>query len=411
MRTIVLAVMVAAGVQQPPPPTLTFRAATDLVEVDVVVHDKNGAFVRDLSVGDFVVEDEGRAQQVDQLYLHLVDTPQSRGGAAPGAFVPRAEQNASGRTFVALFDGDHLTNAGFKRTRDAAMHLFESQFVDGVDLGGIVVDGRVVNNRLTRNRDELLRALKNAKPSPTKNSRLLDERQWPRMSEVEAVRIRVSGDQTVRQEVIRRAMQDDPTARPELVETAVDVKATDLNASAQAETNRTVYTTIAVLNGLDKIPGRKTVLLLTEGFLADESWPLVQDAVGRAARSDVRIYTLDARGLDRGLRGGQDVNPGGQDAGLRLLEQLDFGGDAMNSLAVDTGGFVVRNTNDFARAIDRIVDDASNYYVLGYRPTTPQDGKFHRLSVRVQRRDVAVRARRGYVATPAALADARPSTS
>jgi VWFA-related protein len=390
------------GVSQPPqPPPPTFQTSTDLVEVDVVVHDRTGAFVPDLAVDDFVVEDEGHPQHVEQLFLHLMSLPAGRGpGApAPGAGAAPAAEAPTGRAFVVLFDSDHLSNGGFKRTRDAAVHLFDGSFRDGADLGGVVVDGRIVNNRLTRSRKELLDALKNARPASTKTSRLMDERQWPRMSEIEAVRIRVNMDTNVRQEVIRRAMEDDPNARAELVETMVDVKATDLSASAQVETRRTVQTAIALMNGLEKLPGRKSVLLLTEGFLADESWPLVKDAVGDAARADVRIYSLDARGLDRGVRGGQDVNPGGQDAGQRLLAQLDFGGDAMNSLAVDTGGFVVRNTNDFARAVDRIVDDSSNYYVLGYRPTTAQDGKFHRISVRVQRKDVAVRARRGYVAT------------
>ncbi|HZP48177.1 MAG TPA: VWA domain-containing protein [Vicinamibacterales bacterium] len=399
----VSALLVAAAVLQqapPPPAPPTFQSATEVVEVDVVVHDKTGAFVRDLSIDDFAVEDEGRPQRVEQLYLHLMDAPPRRDALQPGSFVPRVERNTTGRTFVALFDSDHLTAGGFKRTRDAAAHLFDARFLDGVDLGGIVVDGRVVNNRLTRSRDELLKALKSASPALTKSSRMLDERQWPRMSDVEAIRIRVNMDDNVRREVIRRAMQDDPTARQELVETAVDVKAADLSASSQAQTNRTMQTAIGVLNGLERMPGRKTLLFLTEGFVADESWPLVKDAVARAARADVRVYSLDARGLDRGLRGGQDVNPGGQDAGQRLLEQLDFGGDAMNSLAVDTGGFVVRNANDFAPAIDRIVDDASNYYVLGYRPGVPQDGKFHRLSVKVKRPGVSVRARRGYVATP-----------
>jgi len=137
--------------------------------------------------------------------------------------------------------------------------------------------------------------------------------------------------------------------------------------------------------------------------MTEDSWPLVQDAVALAARANARIYTLDARGLGRGLTSLSSMAggaPGGSDAMTRLVEQMDFGSDATNSLAVDTGGFVVRNENDFARAIARIGDDASHYYVIGYRSSLTQDGTFHRLRVTVRRPNVAVRARHGYVATP-----------
>ena len=82
----------------------------------------------------------------------------------------------------------------------------------------------------------------------------------------------------------------------------------------------------------------------------------------------------------------------------RRSEQMDSGGDSINSLAVDTGGFVVRNMNQFDKAIAQIADDAGNYYVLGYIPAAPGDGKFHQISVKVKRPGVSVRARRGYTA-------------
>ena len=394
MKSIALAIATAVLAQQPPP---TFHTGADVVEVDVVVHDKNGAFVSDLSLDDFVVEDDGQPQNIGQIYIHLGSSSSARGESA--TLVPRSEGPGGRRTMLVVFDNNHLTAGGFKRTQDAALSLFEKQFLDGVDMGGVVVDGRMVGNRLTSVREELVKAVKSAKPTFAKTSRIMDERQFPRMSEIEAIRIRVNDDQNVRGEVIRRALEEDPLARPEFGEAAVDVKTTDMASNAQVRTNMTVQVLRALMNGLERVEGRKTILLMTEGFVAEEAWTLVQDAVGLATRANARIYTLDARGLDRGVRSVFDVAPGGQDSGLRLLEQMDFGGDAMNSLAVDTGGFVVRNTNDFGRAVARIADDASNYYVLGFRPTTAQDGKVHKLTVRVTRADIAVRARHGYIAT------------
>jgi tetratricopeptide (TPR) repeat protein len=153
------------------------------------------------------------------------------------------------------------------------------------------------------------------------------------------------------------------------------------------------------MSGLARIQGRKTILLLSEGFVADESWPLVQEAVGLAARANARIYSIDARGLDK-LREPIGSYAPHDDALGNLLASFDIGADSINSLAVDTGGFVVRNTNILDAAIGRIADEASHYYVLGYRPTAAPDGKFRKISVTVTRPGINVRARAGYVATP-----------
>ena len=390
--TCLLAAAATFAVPQPP----VFRTGVDMVEVDVVVHDKTGAFVGDLAIDDFEVQDDEAPQRVEQLYLHLGSSPVN-GARAPSSPPSSPGQPVSTRrTFVVVFDSDHMTPGGFKRTQQAALSLFEKPFVNGVDFGGVISDRRMVNNRLTSDREELVKAVKSARPSAKKNSRLLEEREFPRMSEIEAVRIRTRNDQMMRSVVIRRALDEDPNARVDFVEAAVDVKATDLSTQAQAASNQAVQVLLALMNGLARLEGRKTVLLMSEGFLAEESWPLVREAVDAAAQSNTRLYTLDARGLNRGLGFVMDMTPADSDA--RLLDQMDFGADAMNSLAVDTGGFVVRNVNDFGRAVARIVDDSSNYYVLGYRPTTAQDGKFHKIAVKVKRSGTAVRARRGYVA-------------
>lgn len=76
-----------------------------------------------------------------------------------------------------------------------------------------------------------------------------------------------------------------------------------------------------------------------------------------------------------------------------------FEEDAGGSLAHATGAFGIRAENNLGRALDRIASDAGTYYVLGYDSTNPKfDGKFRRIDVRVNRDEVRVRARRGYMA-------------
>jgi VWFA-related protein len=395
----VVALGVALLAQTPP-----FRASIDVVEVDVIVQDKTGRFVNDLSLDDFELQDNLAPQPIEQLYLATADGSGTvRAAAAPFALsgAPGSTSRVrAARVFVAVFDDTHLTPGGFKRTQAAALSLFKDQFRDG-DVGGVVSEGRMANGRLTSDREELLKAVRSVKPNAKANARIFEEREWPRLSAIEAVRI-AGEDRAVLDEAVRRACSDDPDqCRLVDASAAVRSKAIRLRQDTTAGSARTLQILNTLLTGLARLEGHKTILLLSEGFIAEQSWPLVQDVVGVAARANARLYTLDARGLDRGMSDrATAVAPGVDDGLSRLLQQMDFGGDSVNSLAADTGGFVVRNTNIFDKAIAQIAADASNYYVLGYRPVMVPDGKFHKISVKVKRPGVVVRARRGYVATP-----------
>jgi VWFA-related protein len=386
-----------------------FRSGLDLVEVDVVVHDAQGRLVTDLKPEDVEIRDDGNPRQID--LFTLIDggrpSPTATSAALSGSRVFPAL--APGRLFIVMFDTDHLSPGGFKRTQAAALTLFEKQFQAG-DLGGVVTDGQMVNRRLTGNRDELSADVRNATPSGKTSARYFDEREWPRMTEAEAVRIAGGFDQQLTQAVVRRACADQSklcSAAP----AAVGSKATQLATEARASTDQTLRTLVVLLHGLERFQGRKSILLLSDGFLAEESWPSVQEAVGAATRVNARIYALDARGLDRGLPGGDAVAPNSadNDSLARLVAQFDMGSDSTNSLAVDTGGFVVRNTNNFENVVTLIAQEAATYYVIGFRPEPPLDGKFRRLSVKVNRPGVTVRARRGYVASARSTATASPA--
>ena len=97
---------------------------------------------------------------------------------------------------------------------------------------------------------------------------------------------------------------------------------------------------------------------------------------------------------------------------------MRLGQDSLRTMSEETGGFAVVNRNDFETAFQRIVDDNSSYYVMGYYSTNERrDGRFRRIEVRVKDRPgLVVRARKGYVAprgrapeTKAAAAKDAPS--
>jgi VWFA-related protein len=412
---VALAGASVAARQEPLSQPPAFRAGIEFVGVDVVAQDKNARFVTDLRADEFELQDDGEPQRID--FVRLVESGTPRPGLSGGSTsadaggVSVAQVEARGaHVFVALFDTKHLTPTAFKRVQAAAFTLFSKQFKSG-DLGGVVSDGRLTNNRFTADREELLMAVRSARPGQRAGARSFDHLQWPRMTDVEALRIVVNQDAAMFDAVTRRACAED-TSLCRLADAAVRAKATQLAGDAQAESAQTLETLVALLNGLSRLDGRKTVLLLTEGLFAQASWPLVQDAIGRAMRADARVYALDARALDRPgmadyLRGSFSSDEGVS----ALMKQFDFSDDAMNSLAVDTGGFVVRNASYFDSAVSQIAADASTYYMLGYRPQKAADGKLHRITVKVKRAGVAIRARRGYVATVGAAAVTSASSS
>jgi VWFA-related protein len=387
--------------QQPP---AVFRSTTDLVEIDVVVRDKSGKFVPDLKAGDFELRDDGQPQPVELLTLvaaaHAPRSSESPIVQPDLAATAAAAPSSRARVFLAIFDDAHLSAENFRNAQTAATELFTKQFRPG-DVGGVVVGGQVANRRLTSDATELASAVKRATSSPKSDSRAFDFIEWPRMNEAEVFRV-MAEDRSAIEGVVTRVCSDEPDrCRPPLspadAEHDVRAKANRLSADLRSESERTLQIVSTMLTNLERFEGRKTILLLSEGFAADDSWSEVQRVIGLAARVNARIYTLDARGLT--YRGGTALDRAPIDTQQRLLESLGSGDDAINSLAADTGGFVVRNTNNFSRAVSTIADDAGTYYVLGYRPSRALDGKFHRVSVRVKRSGIDVRARRGYVAT------------
>jgi VWFA-related protein len=259
----------AAQVSQPP----VFRAGTDLVEVEVIARDKNGTFVSDLTLDDFELQEDGKPYPVRQVYLRLAgpggwsDTlrnpPAAGNVAAPGSPPPSTDVH---RVFVVVFDDAHLSAAGFKRTQAAAQTLFQSQLGDG-DIAGVVSNGRMANGRLTSNRAELIKAAKDAKPGTNVLSVEMDERLWPRLSEIEAVRIAVNEDQELFDMATRRACDEDRSAcqgpaGDDPVRGMIRGKAIQMSISVRVEATRTLAMLRSVLSGLARIEGPKNVLLM-----------------------------------------------------------------------------------------------------------------------------------------------------
>lgn len=390
------ALLLGAILLQTPHP---LRTGTQAVQVDVRVMDKDGRFVPTLTKDDFVIAEDGVAQEVLAVYLVSGGKVADVAAAGTGTLAQAASLPAGStrQTWVFVFDSMHLGPGTLGRTRDAVLRFVRERFRDG-DLAGVVANGRMLNSRLTTVREELITAIESIAMTGGGRNRQLELREWPRFrDELEAVQIANEDRETIAT-VVRRACEDDPSMcrqglDPEL---AVRAKAGRMTDDIRAETGGSLATITALSSGLARIAGPKTVVLVSEGFVIERMEPELRTAVGHAARSGARFYTIDARGLNRGSTADIIDQPLADPGGA---VRFDLNADGTTSLAVDTGGFAIRNQNDVGRALDLIARDADSYYVIGYRPANAAfDGKYRRIDVTVRTPGLKVRARRGYLA-------------
>jgi VWFA-related protein len=144
----------------------------------------------------------------------------------------------------------------------------------------------------------------------------------------------------------------------------------------------------------------------------------LREIVDEANRANASFYTFDPRGVV--VFDEQIVPSSGVGVGILANQAPMVTEDAsrltarhtsLRALAENTDGLALIETNDFARGLQRMTNDLSSYYLLGYYSRGKLDGKFHAITVRVKRTGVQVRARRGYLAASAAALTATAPTA
>jgi len=178
-----------------------------------------------------------------------------------------------------------------------------------------------------------------------------------------------------------------------------------------------------VVQGLQRVPGRKTIVFFSEGMaIPDRVLAQFQAVIAAANRANVAVYTMDAAGLrthspTEATREALEAaataryrNLGKEDAAGIMMKEAERNEDmlrlnpqaGLGQLAEQTGGFLVRDTNDARGSFRQIAQDMRFHYVIGYTPSNDDyDGRFRRVSVKVRRGGTEVHSRRGYYAVRA----------
>jgi VWFA-related protein len=172
--------------------------------------------------------------------------------------------------------------------------------------------------------------------------------------------------------------------------------------------NATIDGLQSVVGSLAAAPGRKVIVLFSEGLalaaelggnpdsaLDDNRWSRLRNVIEQANRSRIAFYTVDAAGL-------RAQNPSAAARNMTRFGVSPFGVEpyvGLESLAKDTGGLYVDATNDLTAFAQTAIEDLRHYYLLGYTPANAApNGKYRSIKVSVNRPDVTVRARKGYLA-------------
>src|SRR5438876_1219038 len=399
-----------AGQTQPPvPQPPTFKVEVDYVEVDALVTDQRGNFVRDLKKEDFQVLEDGKPQTI--ATFSIIDIPTERANRplfASQPIEPDVKTNAQpfdGRIYVMVIDDLHTTFGRSQRVK-AAARQFIDRHLGANDLMAVVhTSGPTdASQEFTGNR-RLLRAA-------------VDRVMGRKVASSTVTRT----DEYYRQQSLGMRQAGSPVNDPEEAERGFNARSTLRELKDVAD-------------WFGNVRGRrKTILFVSEGIDYDITDVFnnrsastilddTRDTIAAATKSNVTIYGIDPRGLTDLGDESIEVQSFPDDTSLGIGQssfrrEIQLSQDSLRVLSDETGGFAVVNRNDFSTAYDRIVRDNSSYYVLAYYPPNPKrDGKFHRIDVRVTRPGLTVaRARRGYAnprgkapIAPAAPASNQPS--
>jgi VWFA-related protein len=382
-------------------PAPVFHGGTELVLVNVVARDKKGQFVRDLKREDFVVLEDGKPQAVERSqYEQLARNPRpsdvrastgsARTESVPDAPAPALHEGPpppkaaltpsetrtqfDGRRLIVLFfDLTSMQPEEATRALDSARHYVDAKLTPS-DLVSVVTLSTTWKVALdfTDDRESIDHALDRLNPNGGFG--------------------------------FEEGSTGDSDATPDngAAFTADETEINIMNTDRRLEALRTLAD---ALGGTDQ---KKSIVYFSGGMSQTglENRVQIRAVIDHAVRANVAIYAADTRGLQAVVPGGeaQTASVRGNAAFTGASMQSQFSSlagsqDTLVTLSEDTGGRAFLDSNDLGKVFDRVVEDTSSYYILGYSSTnSARDGKYRHITVKTTRPGVTLEYRSGYYA-------------
>jgi VWFA-related protein len=365
LHVLILVTTVSAIYSQQPQSTKTagsddvVRIETNLVQFDAIVTDANGQVVSNLTAEDFELFVNGRKQPITNLSFNsrptevVTNSPKRevKSTAAPPVHITPKQV---GNTYALIFDDYCITPEGFSRAHNL-IQKFLAEKMEPTDVAAVIStrSGTGTLQQFTNDKRLLGAALSSIR--------------WHRCGDTEEPNLGAS------------------TGRGEA---AIESKNTDIEIDAY---NRKKYAVTAVgtleyvAQGLRDLPGRKAILMFSEGLpiqspqtgrIDSDVLPTLRRVIEKANRASAVIYSIHLRGIDPLVFTAEDkgaINTAAAfDPEIGPLaakrREFNFGLDGLQYASENTGGFTVRKTNDFEGGMNRVVQEQEGYYLIGYRP-------------------------------------------
>lgn len=447
---IIAAPLPGVGAAQPSGERPSSGADVVAILVDVVVRDRHGQPVTDLTAEDFEIIEDGVPQEIGSFTPIMKDALESRrpapaAGQAPGvvpatppqavaaahadaAATAAAAASLPGEVLALVFD--RLSADNRPLAQKAALEYLGTEVPEGRAIAVYGIDlGLNVYQGLTRDPEKVRRAIERfAMRSTSQFGATTDQR--AELAE------RAASAGMAAQGGINAAGAGGPGASG----TAAGVGAAMADAAFQEmqlrslqtfdalERDQRGYTTanalMAVVSSMRTLPGRKAIVFFSEGLsIPPNAHERFMAVIAAANRANVSIYSVDASGLRTEsplsearkeiMAAGNRVlqrNPTSDRSSEPMLAALERNEthlrldphSGLGLMSDQTGGLLISNTNDFQKALARVDGDLRNYYMLSYVPKNDDfDGRFRQLTVKVRRSGVTVQHRKGYYAVRA----------
>ena len=443
--TVLLAIALGLGVlgrtggQTPQDDVI--RVRSNEVRLDIVVKDKKGRPVKDLTANDFEVLEDGIPQKIASFrFVNREGAPEANASPAPGesnvGSQPPASPNLSARTTpgVIALVFDRLSPEARALSKKAGL-AYAMEGMAGGDFTGVFrIDLSLNTVQPFTDNAELVRAAVESATGATGSTyassaqrtrdiadrgsavdRLIDSAQSAASS------AGMSGDNSGAAAAGQAAGQ--AAAAQKLLEMESNILQQFDALERDQQGFATINGLLAVINPMRNLPGRKTIIFFSEGIALPTSvqtkFPSVISAANRA---NVSIYTIDAAGLrtesgtaesarelnsivaqrlGNQARGSDRMSSGPYMKSLERNEELlRFDPrSGLGQLADQTGGFLIHDTNDLANGVRRINDDMHGYYMVTYVPKNEDyNGKFRQINVKLTKASLDVQTRKGYYA-------------
>jgi VWFA-related protein len=378
--------LVAAGLQAQDQRRPDFTSRVELVTTDVVVRDNNGQFIADLKKEDFEVLEDGVPQKL--VSFSLTHGGRSYNIAAPppapvaeGILLPpsRPATDAAGRIFLIFVDDLHLDFRNTGRIRDLLKQIAVELVHEG-DMFGIVSTGPssiAISPTYDRRRlDEAIKKVSGAGLAPKDILDVPQGQQGP-----PEVRHRAHVAFSTARDLIRELEQVHDRRKAIIyVSNGYDL---DPFAKTRSKNDAERYGSFknSVDNGDGSDPNRNDPAYRSNNqFAFADLVGELADLTRAANRANATFYTIDPRGLV----GMPDLDE--KIDTMEFMEHVRSSQDSLRVLAELTGGMAVINQNDFKKALKRIDQETSDYYVLGYYSSNPDPTKKRRqIEVKVNR--------------------------